>query len=225
MLKRQRASSPSPLTQTPATEVPLISSVPTSSEHGVKRRRLLTPPLDGQPRGWDILPVSSEDEDDLMEDDSPNPWATTTEPSLSGAGEYKTVNSLLHDLHAEQQHRRLMSPSLHSSSSSPGPFSSPSWPSSTPQEPPPGKLNVMPIPSPNPIQDAPPAEKYRQGLRANETKDMSFCDDDVSVYNRYGETNRSAWFPLNISLSFITALTLRFLGTVFLERRRTFSPQ
>jgi len=207
MLKRQRASSPSPLTQTPATEVPLLSSVPTSSEHGVKRRRLLTPPLDGRSRGWDLLPVPSEDEveeDDIMGDDSPNPWATTTEPSLSGAGEYKAVNSLLHDLHAEQQHRRLMSPSSHSSSSSPAPFSSHGWPSSTPHEPPAGKLNVMPIPSPNPIQDAPLAEKYRQGLHASETKDKLFCDDDVSVYNRYGETNR-------------------FLRTVFLERRRDLS--
>jgi hypothetical protein len=191
MLKRQRASSPSPLTQTPATEVPLISSVPTSSEHGVKRRRLLAPPLDGRSRGWGMLPVPSEgevEEDDIMEDDSPNPWATTTEPSLSGAGEYKAVNSLLHDLHAEQQHRRLMSPSSHSSSSSPGSFSSQGWPSSTPQEPPAGKLNVMSIPSPNPIQ----AEKYRQGLHASETKDKLFCDDDASVFNRYGETNRSA---------------------------------
>jgi hypothetical protein len=195
MLKRQRASSPSPLTQTPATEVPLIAPVPTSSEHGVKRRRLLAPPLDGRSRGWDILPVPLEDEveeDDIMEDDSPNPWDTTTEPSLSGADEYKAVNSLLHDLHAEQQHRRLMSPSSHSSSSSPGTFSSHGWPSPTPQEPQAGKLNVMPIPPRNPIQDAPLAEKYRQGLHASETKDKLFCDDDVSVYNRYGETNRSA---------------------------------
>lgn len=191
MLKRQRASSPSPLTQTPATEVPLISSVPTSSEHGVKRRRLLAPPLDGRSRGWNIQPVLSEDEveeDDIMEDDSPNPCATTTEPSLSSAGEYKVVNSLLHDLHAEQQHRRLMSPSSHSNFFSPGAFAFHGWSSSTPQEPPPGKLNVMPIPSPNPIQ----VEKYRQGLHSSETKDKLFCEDDVSVYDRYEETNRSA---------------------------------
>jgi hypothetical protein len=195
MLKRQRASSPSPLTQNPPTEVPLISSVPTSSEHGVKRRRLHTPPLDGRLRGWDILPVPSEDEaeeDDIMEDDSPSPWATATDPSLSGPGEYKAANSLLHDLHAEQQHRRLMSPSSHPSPSSPGPFSSHGWPSCTPQEPPAAeKLKGMPIPSPNPIQDMPLAEKYRQSLHVSETKDKLFCDDDVSVYNRYGDANRS----------------------------------
>jgi len=194
MLKRQRASSPPPLTQTPATEVPLVSSVPTLSEHGVKRRRLLTPPLDRQSREWGILPVPSEDEveeDDVMEDDSPNPWATTSESSLSGAGEYKTVNSLLHDLHAEQQHRRLMSPLSHPSSSSSRSFSSHDWPSSVTREQPAGKLNVMPILPPNPIQDAPLAEKYRQSLHASETKDKLFGDDDVSVHDRYGETNRS----------------------------------
>ncbi len=226
MLKRKRAASPSPLTQTPATEVPLISSVPTSSEHGVKRRKLHSPPLDGRPCGWGIPPVSSEDgvdEDDVMGDDSPNPWATASEASLSGAGEYKAVNSLLHDLHAEQQHRRLMSPSSHSSSSSPGSFSSHDWPSPVPLEPPAGKLNVMPSPCPNSIQDASLPEKYWQGLHASEPKNTLYCGDDVSVYNRYEESNRSAWFPLNISLSFSTALSLRFLGTVFLERRRDLS--
>ncbi|KAF8480961.1 hypothetical protein DFH94DRAFT_737073 [Russula ochroleuca] len=208
MLKRQRASSPLPLTPVPATEVPLISSVPTSSEHGVKRRRMLAPPLDGQFRGWDILPTPPEDEvdeDGIMGDDSPTPWATASEPSLGGTGEYKAVNTLLHDLHAEQQHRRLMSPSSHSSSSSsPGPFSSHGWPSSAPQEPPAGKLNFVPNPYPSSIQDAPLVEKYPQGLHASETKDRLYCADDVSAYDRYGETNR-------------------LLGLVFLERRRDLS--
>ena len=193
MLKRQRASSPSPLAQTPATELPLI---PTSSEHGVKRRRMHSPPLDGQSRGWGTPPVPSEDEadeDDIMGDDSSNVWATPSEPSSGCGGEYKAVNSLLHDLHAEQQHRRLMSPSSHSSSS--GPFSSHGWPSSAPQEPPAGKLNFMPNsinPHPNSIQDAPLAEKYRQGLHTSETKNRLDCDDDGNVYDWYGETNRSA---------------------------------
>jgi len=200
MLKRQRASSPSPLTQTPETELPLIPSVPTSSEHGVKRRRIHSPPLDGQSRGWGIPPEPSEDEideDDVMGDDSPDAWAT---PSLDGTGEYKAANSLLHDLHAEQQHRRLMSPSLHSASS-PGPSSSLDW-SSTPKELPDRKLNF--IPNSNSIQDALLAEKYRQGLHASETKNRVDCDDDVNVYDRYGETNR-------------------LLGLVFLERRRGLS--
>ncbi len=226
MLKRQRASSPSPPTQLPATEVPLISSVQTSSEHRVKRRRLFSPPLDGQSRGWGIPPVPSEDEvdeDDIMGGDSPNPWTTASEPSLSGAGEYKTVNSLLHDLHAEQQHRRLMSPSSHPSSSSPGPFSSHGCPSSAPQQPPAGKLNVVLNPCLNPIQDVPLAETYRQGPCSSEIKNNLYCGDGVSVYDRYGETNRSACFPPNISPSFTTALSFRFLGTVFLERRRDLS--
>jgi hypothetical protein len=192
MLKRQRASSPSPLTQAPAAEVPFISSVPTSSEHGVKRRRIHSPTLDGRPR---VLPVPSEDEvdeDDIMGDDSPNSWATASEPSLGGAGEYKAANTLLHDLHAEQQHRRLMSPLSHSSSSSHVPFFSHGWPSSAPQEPA-GKLNFVPNPNPHPnsIQDPPLTEKYRQGLHPSETDNKLYCSDAVSVYDRYGETNRS----------------------------------
>lgn len=221
MLKRQRASSPSPLTQAPETELPLIPSVPTSSEHGVKRRRIHSPPLDGQSRGWGIPPEPSEDEvdeDDIMGDDSPDAWAIPGEPSLGGTGEYKAANSLLHDLHAEQQHRRLMSPSL-LSSSSPGPVSSPDWPS-TPKELPARKLHF--ITNSNSIQDAPLAEKYR-GLHASGTKNRVDCDDDVNVYDWYGETNRSARFPFNISLLFITILFLRLLGLAFLERRRGLS--
>jgi len=206
MLKRQRASSPSPPTQIPATEVPLISPISTSSEHGVKRRKLYSPPLNG-PQGWGISPMPSEDvvdEDDVMGGDSPNPWATASEPSLSGAGDYKAVNSLLHDLHAEHQHRRLMSPSSHSSSSSPGSCFSHDWPSSVLQGPPAGKLNVIPNPCPNSIQDTSLTEKYWQGPHANKTTNTLYCGDDVSVYDRYGESNR-------------------FLGTVFLERRRDLS--
>lgn len=228
MLKRQRASSPSPVTPVPATEVPLISSAPTSSEHGVKRRRMLTPPSDGRSRVWDTLPVPPEDdvdEDDIMGDGSPTPWATASEPSSSGTGEYKAVNSLLHDLHAEQQHRRLMSPSSHSSSSSPGPFGSHGWPSSAPQEPPAGKLNCEPYPYPSPIQDVPLVEKYPQGLLASETKNRVYCGDDVSVYDRYEETNKLAL----VSSRHFTLIhhypSPRLLGLVFLERRRGLSSQ
>ena len=227
MLKRQRASSPSPLTPVPATEVPLISSTPTSSEHGVKRRRMLAPPSDGRSRVWDTLPVPSEDEvdeDGIMGDDWSTPWATASEPSSGSTGEYKAVNSLLHDLHAEQQHRRLMSPSSQSSpSSSPGTFSSHGWPSSAPQESPAGKLNFAPYPYSGPIQHAPFAEKYPQGLHESETKNRLYCGDDVSVYDRYEETNKLAW----VSSQHFTLIhyypSPRLLGLVFLERRRGLS--
>ncbi|KAI0005488.1 hypothetical protein BJV74DRAFT_880735 [Russula compacta] len=200
MLKRQRASSPSPLAQATATEVPLISSDPSSSEHGAKRRKILVPPLDERSRGRGPRPVPLEDEadeDDIMEDGPPNPWATTIEPSLGGAGEYKAVNSLLHDLHAEQQHRRLMSFSSLSSSSL-GSFSPHGWSSITPQQPLAGKPNLSSHPDPSFIQDALLVEKYRRDIHASETMNGLYCEDDVSVYD---------WF----------------LGLVFLERRRSLS--
>jgi len=195
MLKRQRASSPSPLSQATAMEVPLPSSDPTSSEHGAKRRRILAPSLDGASSGWGQSPILSEDDtdnDDTMGDDTLNPWPITAERSLGGAGEYKTVNSLLHDLHAEQQHRRLMSLSLHSSSSSPRPFSQ-GWSSSNPQQPPAGKPHLAPHPYANFIQDVPPAGKYWQEVHANEAMNR-VSDGDASVHDWYEETNRSGRF-------------------------------
>ncbi|KAI0252594.1 hypothetical protein BJV78DRAFT_323354 [Lactifluus subvellereus] len=202
MLKRQRASSPSPLIQPTATELPLPSADSTS-EHGAKRRRISGPPLEGPSRGWGPVcaPSEDEDEDDIMNGCTPNPWANRREPSPESAGEYKTANSLLHDLHAEQQHRRLMSPSPHLTPP-PTPFSYPDWSPPALQQPV-GKHAFVIHPHPNLIQDTPLYEKYHQGVHTNKTRDGLLCDD-VSVYERYEETNR-------------------FLGSVFLERRRDLS--
>src|SRR5882672_2800476 len=79
MLKRQRASSPSPPTQATAMELSLLSLDPPSSEHGVKRRRILTPPLDGPSRGRGpspVLSVDDVDEDDTMNDGTPRLWGS-----------------------------------------------------------------------------------------------------------------------------------------------------
>jgi len=184
-------------------EVPLPSSDPTSSEHGAKRRRILAPSLDGASRGWGQLPIPSDDEtdnDDRMGDDTLNFWPSpsTAERSLGGASEYKTANSLLHDLHAEQQHRRLMSLSLHSSPSSPRPFSQ-GWSSLNPQQPPAGKPHL----APHLYQDVQLAGKYQQDVRINEAMNR-VSDGDAGVYDWYEETNR-------------------FLGSAFLERRRDLS--
>lgn len=213
MLKRQRASSPSPLAQATATEVPLISSDPSSSEHGAKRRKILVPPLDE--RGpWPVPLEDEADEDDIMEDGPSNPWATTSEPSLGGAGEYKAVNSLLHDLHAEQQHRRLM-PSSSLSSSSLGSFSLHGWPSITPQQPLAGKPNLSSHPDPSLIQDGLLVEKYRQDIHASETKDGLYCEDDVSVYDWYEETNRSVGYFLTSHRHSLPASSLGSWGWSF----------
>jgi len=208
MLKRQRASSPSPLTQATAMEPPLLSTDPTSSEHGAKRRRILAPPLYGPSRGLDSLPVlldDEADEDDVMDDFAPNLWTSAGKRGTQDASQYKAVNSLLHDLHAEQQHRRLMSPSLHSSSSSPGPFPYHGWSPSTPRPSPTEKLSLPSHSSPNFAEDVGLFEKYRQGVHASEAMSGLCCADDVNAYDWYEETNRLVWFPLDISQSLITA--------------------
>jgi hypothetical protein len=201
MLKRQRASSPSPLTQATAMELSLLSLDPPSSEHGAKRRRILTPPLDGPSRGRGpspVLSVDDVDEDDTMNDGTPRLLGSVWQRSLEGAGEYKTVNSLLHDLHAEQQHRRLMSLSPHSISSSPGP-SYHGWSPYTLRQPPTVKPSCAPHTPPNFTKDVPLPEKYPQDVHPSEAMSGSCCADDVSVYDLYEETNRLGRFPLEIS--------------------------
>ncbi|KAI9454846.1 hypothetical protein BJY52DRAFT_696303 [Lactarius psammicola] len=189
MLKRQRASSPSPLAQATAPESLPISSDPASSKQGVKRRRIFAPSLDGPSRGWGGSSVAfgdEEDEDDIIMDGhtlSPN----LRESSLESAGAYKLVNSLLHDLHAEQQHRRLMSPAANPDLQSAS-FSSHGW--SSP---------VQLVRKPSFVMHPLPQDVLTTGV-----KNRPRCEDDVSVYERYEETNR-------------------YLGSVFLGRRRDLS--
>lgn len=188
MLKRQRASSPSPFAQATIPESPPISSDPASSKHGAKRRRIFAPSLDGPSRGWGGSSVAfgdEEDEDDIIVDGR-TLTPTLRESSLESTGTYKSVNSLLHDLHAEQQHRRIVS-----SAANPdlqfAPFSSHGWSSPVPLA---GKPSfVHPIP---------------QDVLATGVKHRLQCEEGVSVYERYEETNR-------------------YLGSVFLERRRDLS--
>ncbi|KAI0307590.1 hypothetical protein B0F90DRAFT_1813041 [Multifurca ochricompacta] len=199
MLKRQRPSSPLPFVQATETEFPSNSSEQTPTEHGAKRRRIFAPPLDGPSRGWGPLHIEFDDEGD--EDNTMEGWSPN--PGLEGAGEYKAVNVILHDLHAEQQLRRL-SPLSHSCSSLFGTFSSHSWPSPTRQFPLARKPGFAIYPPPHLIQDAPLSESDRQDVHTSDPKGTLHCGEDMSVYERYEETNR-------------------FLGSVFLERRRDLS--
>jgi len=176
MLKRQRASSPLPLAQATIPESLPISSDP-SSNHGVKRRRIFAPSLDGSSRGWGGFPAASadeEDEDDIMDGRTPTPQPNLHEPSLENAGAYKMANSLLHDLHAEQQHRRMMSstaanPDLQSAS-----YFSHGWSSPVPLARKPSFV-THPVP---------------QDVLAAGGKHRPRCEEDVSVYERYEERNR-----------------------------------
>ncbi|KAH9176936.1 hypothetical protein EDB89DRAFT_1937244 [Lactarius sanguifluus] len=176
MLKRQRASSPSPFAQATIPESPPISSDPASSKHGAKRRRIIAPSLDGPSRGWGGSSVAfgdEEDEDDIIVDGR-TLTPTLRESSLESAGTYKSVNSLLHDLHAEQQHRRIVS-----SAANPdlpfAPFSSHGWSSLVPLAGKPSFVVLHPIP---------------QDVLATGVKNRPQCEEGVSVYERYEETNR-----------------------------------
>lgn len=106
------------------------------AHRSAKRQRVLPPSLDGPSRGWvNPLPSESvgsprlqsnsgyeedEEDDDYFEDAGADEEGEDGEDKaiLQGATmkEYKGVNSLLHDLHAEQQHRRVMTTAPGSSS-------------------------------------------------------------------------------------------------------------
>jgi hypothetical protein len=132
-----------------------------------------------------------EDEDDIIMDGHPlTTWCSSHESSLESAGPYKSVNSLLHDLHAEQQHRRIMMvSSVASGDLQSAPFSSHGWSSPVPL-PVAGKPSFVMHPIPQDVLTG--------------VKNRPRCEEDVSVYERYEETNR-------------------YLRTVFLERRRDLS--
>ena len=180
MLKRQRPSSPLPVAHATIPESLPISSDP-SSNHDVKRRRIFAPSLDGSSRGWGGSSVASgdeEDEDDIIMDGrSPTPQPNPLQSSLESAGTYKLANSLLHDLHAEQQHRRMMSSASNLNPQS-APCFSHGWSEPVPLA---RKLSFVIHPVP-------------QDVLAAGVKDRPRCEEDVSVYERYEQRNRYAYF-------------------------------
>lgn len=187
MLKRQRPSSPLPVAHATLPESLPISSDP-SSNHDVKRRRIFAPSLDGSSRGWGGSSVASgdeEDEDDIIMDGrSPTPQPNPLQSSLESAGAYKLANSLLHDLHAEQQHRRMMSSASNLNLNGPNPQSAPcfshDW--SSP---------VLLARKPSFVIHPVPQDVLTAGV-----KNRPRCEEDVSVYERYEERNRYAYFSL-----------------------------
>lgn len=99
MLKRQRQPSPPP-----SSSVPLIADdIPNQ-----KRRRIQPPVLDGDARGrvWEPEDDGEEDDYDLP---ASNQWPVV--PQASPSSEYKSANSVLHDLHALHRHRIVFSSS------------------------------------------------------------------------------------------------------------------
>ncbi len=201
MLKRQRASSPSPLTHATVPESLPISSDPGSSKHGVKRRRIFAPPLDGPSRGWGESSVVFGDDEDkaddiIMDGHTLTTWFNRFQPNLENASTYKSVNSLLHDLHAEQQHRRMMSSAANPNLQS-GPFSSHGWPSQVPV----ARKLMHPLPQ-DPVTTG--------------VKNKPRFEEVLSVYERYEETNRCG-----CSCSYLATVIHHFLQVLGVSFSRT----
>ncbi|KZV77630.1 hypothetical protein PENSPDRAFT_8781 [Peniophora sp. CONT] len=120
MLKRARASTPPPAS-TPDI-LPMLPDEP-SARHTLKRRRILPPSLDGPSRGMNYpstqpqqQPADDDGEEYMDDDDDEQGRVQVPLPQT-----YKAVNSLLHDLHAEHQHRLLWSSPLPSTPFAPVP--------------------------------------------------------------------------------------------------------
>ncbi|RPD81789.1 hypothetical protein L226DRAFT_577631 [Lentinus tigrinus ALCF2SS1-7] len=109
MLKRQR-STPSFV---PDAYTPMNPAIDTFEERVAKRRRQFAPPhsqsMDKGKTPW--RPGDSDGEEDVeIHEYAVRPLAPSEQAQrLQQAGEYKHVNTLLHDLHAEQRHRILFS--------------------------------------------------------------------------------------------------------------------
>lgn len=90
-------------------------AIDTFEERVAKRRRQFAPPhSQSMHKGkapW--RPVESDGEEDVEIDEyADRRWVPSEQVQrLQQAGEYKHVNTLLHDLHAEQRHRALFSSS------------------------------------------------------------------------------------------------------------------
>ncbi|KAA1468602.1 hypothetical protein DENSPDRAFT_833967 [Dentipellis sp. KUC8613] len=212
MLKRQRAPSPIPSMMP---EVPLFPSDPSPidySQHAMKRRRMVPPSLDGSMRGWNVAPIShNADEGEEIWDprsnvDGPN-HASTSQATTQQTGEYTKFNSLLHDLHAEHQFRRMISPSAGSAI----PFAaddhrvqSVSHPTTTIHQPTPARqprsscVLPMPFSPPSPEPDAHPQDgqlSILKGLYAGSvpvvaTLEDAMPDEGQKVKENYAGANK-----------------------------------
>ncbi|TBU64857.1 hypothetical protein BD310DRAFT_1034543 [Dichomitus squalens] len=209
MLKRQR-STPSFVPDAYFPQEPAFDM----SERVAKRRRQFEPPqFQATDKGKAPWRGGDSDEEEDVEGDEQT-VAARSAPSehaqrLAHAGEYKHVNSLLHDLHAEQRHRVLFS-----STSPPSqiPLASPIHPHpdfghSLPSAP----NKVAPTVSAQGMLLAPPHEVHRPSAPftiSTPFKDTSVVDhiEVQRVTQQYEDTNR-------------------YLGALFLSRRKQHNGQ
>ncbi|KAG6832214.1 hypothetical protein H0H92_004179 [Tricholoma furcatifolium] len=113
MLKRQRQPSP-PL---PISSIPLIEDPFPLARRDVKRRRVLSQPLDGISREWtQTYDHDDEEEENITHDDDQAEGCGARE---AFATEYKERNNVLRELHTLSQHRLLFASDYQNTPSSP----------------------------------------------------------------------------------------------------------
>ena len=238
MLKRQRPVSPPPT----FSSIPLVVADPPADFVGrdTKRRRTLPPVLDGAHRGWAQAPplpinIAEDDEEDYISDDEIENIAPNFSNNCSliqqqpgDKAEYSSTNSFLRELHTLQQHRLLFPspppPPTASSFSSCG-----SNPKDTTHSP-----NILSYSGHYPplnkghsnLSPQLPVERLRMSSQMSPTpfpklsQQQSPIDEIHSVTEHYEDTNKYVAFTdIDDKLSSITSFS-RFLGSLFLSRRR-----
>ncbi|KAI0639195.1 hypothetical protein C8Q77DRAFT_1080040 [Trametes polyzona] len=114
MLKRQR-STPSFVPDAPCVLPPADLAID-AFERVAKRRRQIAPlPNRSTPNDANLWRFDDTDGEEDVEGDehaADRPEASEQAQRMEQAGEYRNVNTLLHDLHAEQRHRILFSSPL-----------------------------------------------------------------------------------------------------------------
>ncbi|KAF8898357.1 hypothetical protein BD779DRAFT_1483520 [Infundibulicybe gibba] len=201
MLKRQRIPSPPPCIPFDSNPLPLD----VIAHRDAKRRRVLPPVLDGPSRGWNG-PQDEESDGEIYYDDEPpqthNGAADTTETT-----EYALANSVLHELHALNQHRIMFS----------GPIKPPLSQLSASYQ------HTVDPPNPtNPLKyPTPPSGQQHDRNNPNNQGDSPLKDEILSVKAQYEQVNRSATYQSSFSQMLIEN---RLLGSLFLSRRREREP-
>lgn len=193
MLKRQRPSSPSPITP----EVSLEDLSGDLYQPDPKRRKYFSSSKPPNPILRSEQPDTNDSDNEV--DDGREEYFVGRREWQKEAGLYKDANVLLHDLHAEQRHRMLFNTSTLSS------FLHRMNPQGTGYLQDPSQVGHD---EPQAHSSHIPLQGYSQP-GCSEAQRVSHCYEDT---NRYGYF---FWWPPQIS-----NIYSRFLGSLFLSRRR-----
>ncbi|KII93448.1 hypothetical protein PLICRDRAFT_49495 [Plicaturopsis crispa FD-325 SS-3] len=202
MLKRQRPVSP----PASSSDIAFVPDDDMPSHRDPKRRRTAAPVLDGRQRGWAAPDNSMNEDDDEEEFDEEEDEVDAGTGPHDLVQAYKSANSVLHDLHAEHQHRMMFS-----SHQVPQSISHPSRPPYSPHEMPPQTNSYVSSDKTLPtLTSRPSGHLYAQEHSRKssypgngfETRAVAMEMDEVQkVKEQYVSRNK-------------------LLGSLFLERRR-----